>query len=203
MFEITNIKLKTFDLVSHESLKTAQDNYQHLKRLFIKITTDKHVVFTECPAFENKTYLAETRLDVVNYLSDYLIPKILKESKQKTFQYLQVLEKENVHLLAKASLEMGLHALYALNLKKTLHHYFSFKKRPIYAMPVLGIELSKKAIQKKLNQFIKQGYRYLKCKIIPGNYLTMLDELLQDYSHLKICLDANESFSFKQAKAQF
>ncbi|MEK9657204.1 MAG: enolase C-terminal domain-like protein [bacterium] len=202
--KIDSIEIISVNLEPHYPFITSHSNYSKISRLFLRICSGADTVFSECAALPDRSYFPESIQDARQTLESRLIPCI-QGYDYTDIQDLSYKMNELVsgQPLSKACIEMGAWKLEAKKQQQELWQQLGINQtRQIQKLPAMGIKESLEALSHSCQQLQKQGYRHLKVKIKPGNYLKWVETVVDRYPDIRFVLDANESFTLDQALSE-
>ena len=125
--------------------------------------------WSECVAGEVPNYSPETIDTAWIAITQWLAPRLLARDVDAPGDVLAILEDDiRGHLMAKASLEMGMWGLEATRLGMPLARLIGGIREEIDVGISLGIQASPAALVERVTQALAAGYRKVKIKIMPG-----------------------------------
>jgi o-succinylbenzoate synthase len=163
---------------------------------------DGHAVFAECVAGETPNYSAETIDTAWLAWREWLVPRLIAAPIASP-EHVEPLLSANVrgHRMAKAALEMGIWALFAVRAGTSVAARIGGTRRAVPAGISLGIQDSPDALVRRATDALAEGYRKIKVKIAPGRdleYVAAARAALGPSAHLMV--DANNAYTLADAE---
>jgi O-succinylbenzoate synthase len=154
-------------------------------------------VWSECVAGERPNYSPETVDTAWFALEHWLAPRLLSRKIAAASEVAPLLDLDvRGHRMAKASLEMGVHALEAERSGVSLARHVGGTRDRIETGISIGIQSSPGALVEKAAAALAAGYRKIKLKIAPGTdieYVRAVREALGPDAPLMV--DANNAYT--------
>jgi o-succinylbenzoate synthase len=142
-------------------------------------------------------YSYETVPTAWHILSDFLIPSVLGKELNSVADALEQYNKVRGHMMAKAGLEAALWDAFAKSQKRSLSEMLGGTRTKIDAGVSIGIQESAEVMIRKVEGYLKEGYRRIKIKIAPGNDFQIVKALRKEYPDLQLWVDANSAYRLK------
>jgi o-succinylbenzoate synthase len=162
--------------------------------------TDGTTVWSECVAGEQPNYSPETIDTAWLALTEWIAPRILKQSFDHPRAVHAVLQEDiRGHEMAKAAVEMGMWALFAQRAGCALAQLIGGVQARVPVGISLGIQTDPAALVERAAAAHRAGYRKIKLKIKPGadvEYVAAVRAALPD-AHLMA--DANNAYTLADA----
>ncbi|HNX79897.1 MAG TPA: o-succinylbenzoate synthase [Prolixibacteraceae bacterium] len=142
-------------------------------------------------------YSYETVPTAWHILSDFLIPSVLGKDLKSVADALELYSKVRGHMMAKAGLEAALWDAFAKSQNLSLSGILGGVRKKIDAGVSIGIQESAEVMIRKVEGYLKEGYRRIKIKIAPGNDFHVVEALRKAYPDLQLWVDANSAYTLK------
>lgn len=142
-------------------------------------------------------YSYETVPTAWHILSDFLIPSVLGKDLKSVADALELYSKVRGHMMAKAGLEAALWDAFAKSQNLSLSGILGGVRKKIDAGVSIGIQESAEVMIRKVEGYLKEGYRRIKIKIAPGNDFHVVEALRKVYPDLQLWVDANSAYTLK------
>jgi len=140
-------------------------------------------------------YSYETVQTAWHILSDFLIPDILGKDLSGIDEAVQLWSRVRGHMMAKAGLEAALWDLFAKSKNISLSKMLGGVKGKIDVGVSIGIQSSANELIKKVEAYLKEGYKRIKIKIAPGNDLAFVKALRKEFPKILLQVDANSAYT--------
>jgi o-succinylbenzoate synthase len=163
--------------------------------------TDGYAVPAECVAGELPNYSPDTIDTCWLALREWFVPRLLRAELHDAAETDALLSADiRGHRMARAALEMGIWALFAIRDGVSLASKVGGVQRRVPVGISLGIQDSPAALVKRASAAAEQGYRKIKLKIEPGRdieYVRAVRNELGGGAHLMV--DANNAYTLEDA----
>lgn len=193
--ELREIKL---DLVEPFQISSGTTTSRRI--LLVNQTFDNGItVWSEVTAGEMPNYSPETIdtswLIITKYLANILLNRPLTTPQQAHVVLNQTVKG---HKMAKAGLEMGIWAAFAIQAGVSLSRYINGTRSSILSGVSVGIQDSPTALVNRVKDYLTQGYKKIKIKIKPGKdieYVDALSRIIPD--GVQLMVDANNAYTLQ------
>jgi len=140
-------------------------------------------------------YNEETVKTNWHIMSDFLIPLLLKEPILHPDEVSERFRHIRGNYNAKAALECAIWDLYAKEKNLSLSKVLGGVKDRIEVGVSVGIQKSKAAMLKQIEEYLKEGYKRIKVKIKPDWDIHILKSIRQEFPTIPLMADANCAYS--------
>jgi o-succinylbenzoate synthase len=188
--ELIHIKM---DLVSPfvTSMGTEYDE----EHIIVRIDGDGVTGWGESVAEGTPYYSYETVPTAWHILKDFLIPSILGKELSGIDEAIALYARVRGHMMAKAGLEAALWDAFGKAKKISLSKMLGGKRNKVDVGVSIGIQPSEKALIKKVETHLGEGYKRIKIKIAPGNDIQFVAALRKEFPGLLLQVDANSAYT--------
>jgi len=188
--ELIHIKM---DLVSPfvTSMGTEYDE----EHIIVRIDADGITGWGESVAEGTPFYSYETVTTAWHILRDFLIPSILGKDLSGIDEAISLYERVRGHMMAKAGLEAALWDAFAKAKGISLSKMLGGTRKKVDVGVSIGIQSSEKALIKKVETYLAEGYKRIKIKIAPGNDIKFVEALRKEFPGLLLQVDANSAYT--------
>ncbi len=167
---------------------------------------DEHgtIGWGECPADHDPGFSCETAITAWHILSDFLVPAAMKsplEDENPAVDFQRRVAAVRGHQMAKAGLEMALWDLLGKRTGKSLQSMLGGKAQSVPVGVSIGLQENTDALLRRVENFIKQGYRRIKLKIKPGNDVQLVAAVRRAFPEIPLQVDANSAYTLETANA--
>jgi len=192
-FRVRTVDLVRVQLPLVQAFATAHGTTQVKEALLVHVRTDDADGWGECGALATPGYSRET-IDVAHrMLRDYLVPAVrdgvdVEDAPGTPF--------------ARAALEGALLDAELRAEGRSLAQYLLATRERVVAGVAIGIQDDIEALVALATAYADQGYRRIKCKIVPGYDVEPIAALRKALgADIEIAADANGAYSFEEALA--
>jgi len=188
--EIRHIKL---ELVTPFSTSMGTENA--IEHLIVRIDAEGMTGWGECVAGSNPFYTYETVQTGWHILEEFLIPSILGKHFSMFDNVKKIFGPVRGHMMAKAGIETAIWDWFAKAKGISLSKMIGGVRNKIDVGVSIGIQSSPEELIKKVDSYLKEGYRRIKIKISPGNDIQFIKVLRKEFPNLLLQVDANSAYS--------
>jgi O-succinylbenzoate synthase len=202
MIRVAEIALREIRLALREPFRISSGVISDRRILLLELRdADGATAWSECVAFQQPIYSAETIDTAWMAITSWLAPRVLGVDLASPDAVHPALEHEiRGHHMAKAAVEMGCWGLAALRAGKPLAEILGGTRDRVVTGISLGIQATPDALVTRANDARSAGYRKIKVKIMPGKdveYVKAVREALGPEA--SIMADANSAYTLDQA----
>lgn len=192
IIELRHVKMK---LAS--PFKTSMGTDFFVEHIIIKVESGGITGWGECVAEGNPFYSYETVQTSWHILKDFIIPNVVGEKISNIEDAINRWNNIRGHRMAKAGLEAALWDLFAKRKNLSLSKLIGGVRNKIDVGVSIGIQKSEKDLLKKVEGYVKEGYKRIKIKIEPGYDITPIKFLRKYFPDILLQVDANSAYSLK------
>ena len=127
-------------------------------------------------------------------LKEKLVPLILDGGAIDAPKFFERLREIKGHAFAKAGLEGALWDAHALALNRPLHELFGAVARPVPSGVAIGIYDTVEELLKRVEWYVREGYRRVKIKIQPGWDIEPVAAVRARFPQVSLMVDANAAY---------
>ncbi len=167
--------------------------------LLVLVRAEGLTAYGECVAERAPLYSAETTETAWHVLQDYLIPLLFHKGISAPQSFAQEARKFRGHPMAKAGLELALWDLAAKQKAVSLREMYGGTRTSIDAGVSVGIEDSLPDLVKRVEAYLREGYRRVKIKIKPGWDVEACAAIRKEFPDILFQVDANGAYSLDDA----
>jgi o-succinylbenzoate synthase len=202
MLRIERIVVREIGLPLKEPFQISSGTVQERRICLVELHQDGARAWSECVAFEQPNYSAETIDTARLAMREWIAPRLLGRRFGGPDRIHAALE-ENFcgHRMAKAAVEMGCWALAAELRGRSLARLLGGERGRVATGISLGIQANPGALVEKARAAYAEGYRKIKIKVKPGadvEYVAAVRDDLGPEAHLMA--DANSAYSLRDAE---
>jgi O-succinylbenzoate synthase len=201
-FCLASLTLREIRLALREPFRISSGVMRDRRILLLELRdADGLLAWSECVAFQEPIYSAETIDTAWLAITSWLAPRVLGIPFSAPSAVHGALDQASRgHAMAKATIEMGCWGLAALRAGVPLAHLLGGTRDRVVTGISLGIQASPDALVTRARAAREAGYRKIKLKIQPGQdleYVAAVRDALGPQADLMV--DANSAYTLDQA----
>jgi len=154
----------------------------------------------EVPAAAAPLYNEETAGTAWHVLEEFILPRVFSQDVPHPRQFPRLVGNLRRHYMAKAGVEAALWDLHCQAEGVALSTALGGTRDAIAVGVSLGIEPGIDALVRRIDKFLKQGYRRIKIKIKPGWDVDVVAEVRRAFGPILLQVDANSAYTIEQAE---
>jgi O-succinylbenzoate synthase len=139
-------------------------------------------------------YSYETVQTAWHILRDFLIPSVLGKDIASIDDAIALGARVRGHRMAKAGLEAALWDAFAKAEGKSLSTLLGGTRKRIDVGVSIGIQPSPADLVRKVDGYLREGYRRIKIKIAPGSDLALVEAIRREHPTVPLQVDANSAY---------
>lgn len=159
------------------------------------VDEDGYRGFSESVAFTTPWYTEETTVTVKIMLEQLLIPKLLHKTINHPNDLAALFQPIKRNYMAKAAIEGAVWDLYAKREELPLAKAIGGKREAVEVGISLGMEEDTTILLKKIDYYVREGYKRVKVKVKPGKDIAVLREIRRYFPDVPLMVDANSAYS--------
>jgi len=191
---IDRIELRHVKLVLVAPFVTSMGTEYDEEHIIVRVDGEGITGWGESVAEGTPFYSYETVKTAWHILEDFLIPAIIGRNLNSIDEAIQAWEKVRGHRMAKAGLEAALWDLFAKAEGKSLAQLIGGVKSKIDVGVSIGIQSNPDELVKKVEGYLKEGYKRIKIKIAPGSDLELVKAIRKNFPDILFQVDANSAY---------
>lgn len=194
---LEKVELRHLSIPLKEPFQTSTETKDHIEHVVVIAYSKDLVGFGECTCNQTPYYIYETTDTAWYFLSKFIIPYVLKAeindiNDLRNHPMYKAVRGNN---FAKAGLELAVWDLLAKEKGISLSQALGGTKEYIESGVSIGIQKDIPTLLKKIEKFLKQGYKRVKIKIKPGFDYEFLKAVRKEFPTLPIMADANSAYT--------
>jgi o-succinylbenzoate synthase len=187
--ELRHVKL---DLIT--PFETSMGIEKDEEHIIVRVDAEGLTGWGESVAEGTPFYSYETVQTAWHVLKDFLIPWTLDIEVDDIYEVIKVWSHVRGHRMAKAGLEAALWDLLAKQNKVSLSKQIEGTRKKIDVGVSIGIQPSPVDLVKKVDGYLKEGYKRIKIKIAPGRDLQYVAAVRREFPNILFQVDANSAY---------
>lgn len=202
MIRVAEIALREIRLALREPFRISSGVMSERRILLLELRdTDGTLAWSECVAFQEPIYTAETIDTAWMAVTSWLAPRVLGVSLAPEAVHSILARDIRGHSMAKAAVEMGCWGLAALRAGKPLAELLGGTRDRVVTGISIGIQSSPESLVARAVDARRAGYRKIKVKIMPGKDVEYVSAVRQALgSETSIMADANSAYKLSDAE---
>lgn len=202
MIRVAEIALREIRLALREPFRISSGVISDRRILLLEWRdADGALAWSECVAFQEPIYSAETIDTAWMAVTRWLAPRVLGVSLAPAAVHAILAQDIRGHAMAKAAVEMGCWGLEAVRAGVPLAQLLGGTRDRVVTGISLGIQATPDALVTRATDARRAGYRKIKVKIMPGKdvaYVSAVREALG--AEISIMADANSAYQLSDAE---
>jgi O-succinylbenzoate synthase len=202
MIQVAELALREIRLALREPFRISSGVISDRRILLLELRdSEGALAWSECVAFQEPIYSAETIDTAWMAMTSWLAPRVLGVAFSSPSDVHGALEREiRGHNMAKAAVEMGCWGLAALRAGRPLAELLGGTRDRVVTGISLGIQATPDALVTRASAALSAGYRKIKVKIMPGKDVEYVAAVRQALGpEISIMADANSAYTLDQA----
>jgi len=193
--KIEKIELRHIKMVLVSPFVTSMGVEYDEEHIIISAYADGITGWGESVAEGTPFYSYETVPTAWHILKDFLIPSILGKDIKSIDETIDAYTKVRGHMMAKAGLEAALWDLFAKSGGISLSKMMGGVRSKIHVGVSIGIQNSTGELLKKIEGYLKEGYKRIKIKISPGYDIQFVEAVRNQFPDILLQVDANSAYT--------
>ncbi len=194
---IERIELRHVRLVLVSPFVTSMGTEYDEEHIIVRVDAEGITGWGESVAEGTPFYSYETVDTAWHILKDFLIPSVLGKDITQVSEAIETYAKVRGHMMAKAGLEAALWDALAKEQGKSLSRMLGGVRKKIDVGVSIGIQPSVTDLVRKVEGYLREGYKRIKIKIAPGHDLQFVEALRKEFPDLMLQVDANSAYALE------
>jgi O-succinylbenzoate synthase len=194
---IERIELRHIKMVLVSPFVTSMGTEYDEEHIIVRVDADGVTGWGESVAEGTPFYSYETVQTAWHILQDFLIPSILGKEIASVDEAIASYAKVRGHMMAKAGLEAALWDAFAKKADIPLSKMLGGTREKIDVGVSIGIQSSVPELIKKVEGYLREGYKRIKIKISPGFDLQFVEALRKEFGDILLQVDANSAYTLE------
>jgi O-succinylbenzoate synthase len=192
---IEKVELRHIKMVLVSPFVTSMGTEYDEEHIIVRVDCEGITGWGESVAEGTPFYSYETVQTAWHILRDFLIPSILGKDLSGIDEAISLYAQVRGHMMAKAGLEAALWDAFAKSKNLSLSKMLGGVRSKVDVGVSIGIQASEKALVKKVEGYLAEGYKRIKIKIAPGNDIRFVQALRHEFPGLRLQVDANSAYT--------
>lgn len=151
----------------------------------------------ESAAFQAPWYTEETVQTTLHMIRDFLIPLVLNKEISHPDEVSEIFAPIRKNNMAKAAVEGAIWDLYAKRTDQSLSQALGGVTEKIEVGISIGIQTTTEKLLEVVSDYIQEGYKRIKVKIMPGYDIEVIQKLTEAFPSVPLMADANSSYTLE------
>jgi O-succinylbenzoate synthase len=191
---IDRIEMRHVKLVLIAPFVTSMGVEYDEEHIIVRVDADGVTGWGESVAEGTPFYSYETVQTAWHILRDFLIPSVLGKDIASIDDAIALGARVRGHRMAKAGLEAALWDAFAKAEGKSLSTLLGGTRKRIDVGVSIGIQPSPADLVRKVDGYLREGYRRIKIKIAPGSDLALVEAIRREHPTVPLQVDANSAY---------
>lgn len=192
---IDKIELRHIKMVLVNPFVTSMGTEYDEEHIIVRVDGEGITGWGESVAEGTPYYSYETVQTAWHVLREFLIPSILGKNIDSAEEAISHYSRVRGHMMAKAGLEAALWDALAKSKNNSLSEMLGGTRKKIDVGVSIGIQPTEKELLKKVNSYLKEGYKRIKIKIAPANDLQFISAIRREFPGIMLQVDANSAYT--------
>jgi O-succinylbenzoate synthase len=192
---IDKVELRQIKMVLVSPFVTSMGTEYDEEHIIVRVDGEGLTGWGESVAEGTPFYSYETVQTAWHILSDFLIPSVLGRDVTSVDDAITGYSKVRGHMMAKAGLEAALWDIFAKSRNQSLSKMLGGVRDKIDVGVSIGIQSSENELLKKVDGYLKEGYKRIKIKIAPGNDIQFIKAIKKQFPETMLQVDANSAYT--------
>ncbi len=193
--KIEKIELRHVKLELIAPFVTSMGVETHEEHIIVKVDAEGITGWGESVAEGTPFYSYETVQTAWHILKEFIIPEILGKDISNVDEAIALGARVRGHMMAKAGLESALWDMFAKQRKISLSKILGGTRDRVDVGVSIGIQTSAEILLKKIEGYLKEGYKRIKIKIAPGQDIEFVRAVRKEFPDILFQVDANSAYS--------
>jgi O-succinylbenzoate synthase len=198
---LERVELRRVNLALRAPFETSFGSCDTKQFLLLSVFADGIAGHAECVADSDPYYLPETNATALAMLRDFLVPLAFGLEIEDPAELGSAFARVRGHEMAKASLEMAIHELWARREGAPLWRVLGGRGGEIQSGVSVGLQRDDQALVETVAREVAAGYRRVKLKIKPGRDRALVKAVRERFPKLPLMVDANSAYTLADTEA--
>jgi O-succinylbenzoate synthase len=193
--KIDRIELRLLNLRLRERFEISSGGRQDRTIFLVTVHGEGATGWGECVAMEDPSYSPETTETAWHLIRDFIAPRLVGAELEGAAAMPGELRGIRGNPMAVAGVEMALWDLEARLAGVSLAEHLGGALRPVPVGVSVGLQPDDHTLIRKVEGYVKEGYRRIKLKIKPGRDVAMLRAVRRAFPQVPLMADANSAYT--------
>ncbi len=203
--QIKRVSIYRVRMPLQHPFETSFGRITHREAIIVEAEDENGTIgWGECPTDHDPGFSCETATTAWHILSDFLVPAAMKsplDDENPAADFQRRVAAVRGHQMAKAGLEMAFWDLLGKRTGESLQSMLGGKAQAVPVGVSIGLQENTDALLKRVENFVRQGYRRIKLKIKPGNDVQLVAAVRRAFPEIPLQVDANSAYTLETADA--
>ncbi|HMK07644.1 MAG TPA: o-succinylbenzoate synthase, partial [Anaerolineales bacterium] len=198
-YPIERVELRHLRMRLRSPFKTSFGVEDDREALAIRVWSDGVQGWGECPVAAFPGYSYETVGTAWHVLEAFFLPAVLGRAFEGAAELRLAMDHYKGHPLARAGLELALWDIIGRATGQSLRSLLGGTRERVPVGVSIGIQSDPAALVRAAGEYLAQGYRRIKVKIMPGRDLDDVRAVRQAFPEVALQVDANSAYTLDDA----
>ena len=197
---LSQIRLHWVQVPLHEPFKISNGEVSVKDAILVELQgVDGNTGWGEASPMGGSFYSAETPDSTWEFLCSKAIPGLLDRPLPEASQCFNWLSQFPGEPFAKAGVEGAVWDYWANQSSVPLYEMLGGSRRPVASGAAIGLMPTTNELLSRVETFLKQGYRRIKIKIMPGHDVELVRAVRERFGDIPLMVDANAAYRLEDA----
>ena len=184
----------------HEPFKISNGEVSVKDAILVELQgMDGNIGWGEASPMGGSFYSSETPETTWDFLRNKAVPGLLNRPLPEAARCFDWLSEFPGEPFAKAGVEGAVWDYWANQASVPLYEMLGGSRRPVTSGAAIGLMPTTDQLLDRVNTFLKQGYRRIKIKIMPGHDVELVRAVRKRFGNIPLMVDANAAYSLEDA----
>jgi len=197
---LSGIRLYWVQVPLHEPFKISNGEVALKDAILVEIQGENGGAgWGEASPMGGSFYSSETPESTWEFLCSTIIPGLLERPVPEASRCFEWLAQFPGEPFAKAGVEGAVWDFWARQKSQPLCEMLGGRMRPVASGAAIGLMPSVDDLLNRVDRFLKQGYRRIKIKIMPGHDVELVRAVRKRFGNIPLMVDANAAYQMEDA----
>ncbi len=199
--QLSAIRLHWVQVPLHEPFKISNGEVSVKDAILVELRgTSGSTGWGEASPMGGSFYSAETPDSTWEFLRSKAVPGLLSQPLPEAGRCFEWLTRFPGEPFAKAGVEGAVWDFWANQASTPLYQMLGGSRRPIASGAAIGLMPSVDELLNRVDTYLKQGYRRIKIKIMPGHDVELVRAVRKRFEDILLMVDANAAYRIEDAR---
>jgi o-succinylbenzoate synthase len=197
---LSQIRLHWVQVPLHEPFKISNGEVSVKDAILVELQgADGNTGWGEASPMGGSFYSAETPDSTWEFLRSKAVPGLLGRPLPEASQCFDWLSEFPGEPFAKAGVEGAVWDFWANQSSVPLYEMMGGSRRPVASGAAIGLMPTTNELLSRVDTFLRQGYRRIKIKIMPGHDVELVRAVRKRFGNIPLMVDANAAYRLEDA----
>jgi len=197
---LSRIRLHWVQVPLHEPFKISNGEVSVKDAILVEIQGENgNFGWGEASPMGGSFYSSETPESTWEFLRSTAVPGLLERALPEACRCCKWLAQFPGEPFAKAGVEGAVWDFWANQKSVPLYEMLGGRMRPVASGAAIGLMPSVAELLSRVDRFLKQGYRRIKIKIMPGHDVELVQAVRKSFGDIPLMVDANAAYRLEDS----